>query len=153
MAAPAPSWREQYERMLRWRARLVDAADIDEAARDDFYAFFLNCFHLKDWIKADPSVGLSTRDKVEELFNRPTMRACADVANASKHLVLTRSVRFDANARLQIVSGFQSDAFQSNAFQTPGIVIAAAGQTWDALTTADGCVGYWQEFLHREGLL
>jgi hypothetical protein len=50
-----PEWLEQYSRTLRWYRRLKaleegPAHEIKESDRDDVYAFFQNCWHLKDWI-------------------------------------------------------------------------------------------------------
>ena len=57
--------------------------------KDLVYAFFLNCYHLKDWIKADPA--LAPLGDVEAFINRsPALRLCADVCNSSKHFELTR---------------------------------------------------------------
>jgi hypothetical protein len=149
-------WREQYDRMKRWQTRLHEPGVADEQRRDDFYAFFVSCFHLKDWLKRDPSVPRLVGEKAEELINRPSLRVCADIANGVKHLVRTnmKSVRFDADAQLSITpSAFQADAFDEDAFQTGEIVIEAIGQTWPALEVADGCVRYWDDFLRQEGLL
>ena len=49
-------WREQYDRMLRWRERLRAPGGMDEHRRDDYYAFFVVCYHLKDWLKNDSAV-------------------------------------------------------------------------------------------------
>ena len=41
-------WREQYERMKRWRARLGERTGVEEEGVDDFCVFFTCCFHLKN---------------------------------------------------------------------------------------------------------
>jgi hypothetical protein len=147
-------WREQYDRMKRWQERLRESGVIDERRRDDFYAFFVTCFHLKDWLQSDPAVPKSIGEKAEQLMNKPSMRLCADIANGVKHLVLTKKVRFDADAHLRLSAPvFQADAFQSDAFQVGKVKIAAIGQTSDALAIVDGCVDYWEKFLRSEGLL
>jgi hypothetical protein len=152
-----PSWREQYDRMTRWWSRLHEPGPIDERRRDDYYTFFVTCFHLKDWLKNDPSVPKPTRDQVENFVDRrPSLRACADIANGVKHLVRTKEkvVRFDPDTRLVInPPAFQEGAFQRGAFQTGGIAIDALGQKWDAETVAGRCVLQWVNFLKQEGLL
>ena len=53
----AAKHREQYDRMMRWYARMkaTDSGREHAVASDNYvdeiYAFFLNCYHLKDWIK------------------------------------------------------------------------------------------------------
>ena len=50
-------WREQYDRTKRWQARLHKSKTIDERRRDDFCAFFVSCYHLKDWKRSLPRRG------------------------------------------------------------------------------------------------
>ncbi len=61
----------------------IDANDITEEDYDMIYAFFQNCFHLKDWIKADKPY---LCHKVEAIFDRDNpdnnvlcMKICADL--------------------------------------------------------------------------
>lgn len=57
---------------------------------DAAYAFFQDCYHLKDWIKNDP--GCSHRGIVESFVSgSKALSLCADICNSSKHLTLTRS--------------------------------------------------------------
>ena len=57
--------------------------------QDDIYSFFMNCYHLKDWIRNDPS-GSSIAGKVEGYINTtPELSLCADICNGLKHLTLT----------------------------------------------------------------
>ena len=64
---------------------------------DEVYAFFLNCYHLKDWIKNDGAAGVSAQNRVEAFINssRP-LKLCADICNAHKHLQL-KSPRSNEN--------------------------------------------------------
>lgn len=88
---------EQFNRVKRWYQRfvLIDQGrphdHPSDFYQDDVYAFFQNCYHLKDWIKNDGSVGAAA-DKVEEFINKnEELRLCADICNATKHLHLTSS--------------------------------------------------------------
>jgi len=138
-----PTWREQYDRMLRWFERLHAAGEINEQRRDDFYAFFVTCFHLKDWLQNDPLVSKSAGKKAEKLVNdKRSLQACADIANGVKHLVRTNKnlVRFDPDARLSIEPQGE-------------IAIAALKKLWSADMVAGRCVAHWQHFLRQEGLL
>ena len=55
-------YQEQYDRTKRWYDRLtaIDQGRAHDMASDHYvdeiYAFFLNCYHLKDWIKNDGNV-------------------------------------------------------------------------------------------------
>lgn len=115
------SWRDQYDRMLRSRIKLAEAAGPSslgsDEARDRLYHFFQDAYHLKEWIKNSPT-GQPRLDKagavVEDLFapekGAPVhMRIAADLCNGIKHLRLdgetktgdpcTTFTRQDATAR------------------------------------------------------
>src|SRR2546422_7357586 len=117
----ARGWREQYDRMLRWFERLHEPGIPDERRRDDYYAFFVICYHLKDWLQKDPLVPASVRKSVEKFIDTsPSLRMCADITNGVKHLVQdnARSVKIDPDARLSAPSAFFSaDTFRADAFQ------------------------------------
>ena len=91
-------WIDQYDRMLRWHARLVTAdgeATLDDGWAYDYwdtaFAFFQNSYHLKDWIKFEhPELGPAA-----EMFvaNDPALAYCADVCNGTKHREVTRGNR------------------------------------------------------------
>jgi hypothetical protein len=154
-----PTWREQYDRVKRWHARLTESAPVDERRRDDFYAFFTCCFHLKDWLKADAGVDPEIKPNVEALFHKDTgqrwLQVCADLANGSKHLAITRNVRVDPSTRLEkVAAAFDAGAFDPSAFQTEdALVVYADGGAWEALELADQCVKLWGTFLRSRDLL
>jgi hypothetical protein len=72
---------------------------------DDFNAFFICCFHLKDWLKNDPALSRDIGRAAETFIETRTvaLRLCADVANGSKHFVIDRHVRHGADARVERV--------------------------------------------------
>src|SRR3990170_1608469 len=92
MTAP---YREQYDRMKRWYGRFValDQGRPHDVPSDNYldeiYAFFMNCYHLKDWIKDDGTVPPAAQQAVEPYINssRP-LKLCADICNSLKHLRL-----------------------------------------------------------------
>jgi len=150
-----PTWREQYDRVKRWRARLGERTGVEDRRVDDFYAFFSTCFHLKDWLKQDNSLPESVRADVETHVNATFwLKLCADLANGSKHLELSRP-RVDPKARVGTQGpAFQPGAFQANAFQTkPIVTVNADGKAWAALTVANNCMAAWEGFLEDKGLL
>jgi hypothetical protein len=49
------------------------------------YAFFLNCFHLKDWLESDPTFA-KAKEVEQYVSTTPSLKMCADIANAAKHL-------------------------------------------------------------------
>jgi hypothetical protein len=60
-----PEYREQLDRVRRFFARTwVDTGRTDVQYQDDTWAFFQNCWHLKDWIKNDQMIPQPIRDRV-----------------------------------------------------------------------------------------
>jgi hypothetical protein len=142
--------------MKRWHARLQNPNAIDEHHVDDFGAFFVVCFHLRDWLQADETLDKAVGRVAEKIVNRILwLKLCADIANGSKHLKIDKHVRFDAASQvLKVEAAFQPDAFQPDAFQTaPEVIVYADGGVWSARTVADNCVATWDMFLKERGLL
>jgi len=84
-------WQEQYNRMMRFYKRTIDATD--DIDRLDFcFAFFQNCFHLKDWIPVMEQINKSDWNKKWEKFisKNTEMKICRDICNGTKHLKLDK---------------------------------------------------------------
>lgn len=154
-----PLYREQYDRMKRWFNRLAaiyQGREHDMASDnyvDEVYAFFLNCYHLKDWIKNDSAVPIAAQQAVEGHINgsRP-LQLCADICNSLKHLRLSKGPR----------SG-QSPAFGKKRFALnlgPGLPttislkyeIDTVSGPEDAFKLASECVSAWEAFLNAHSL-
>jgi hypothetical protein len=136
-------WQGQFARVSRWLDRLMCAPTPDDA-EDYLYAFFQNCYHLRDWVLAD----LSTTDIDSFFKDSLPLRICRDVANLTKHFALDRTPAqghelsvlreyagvgkgwFEGDTRLVIVTNHQND----------GIVL-------DAREVARECMRLWCTFL------
>ena len=100
--ATSPTYREQYNRMKRWHQRVATldqgrthAVD-SENYLDEIYAFFQNCYHLKDWIKNDSAVAPAVQQCVEgHIDSSRPLRLCADICNSLKHLQSRRRIASD----------------------------------------------------------
>lgn len=153
-----PAYHEQYDRVKRWYVRIeaIDQGRTHVLASDNYldeiYAFFLNCYHLKDWIKSDGTVPTKVQQAVEGYLSaNRSLRLCADICNSLKHLHLT-SKR----------SG-ESPAFGKKQFAVtlgPGIPttislkyeVNTTRGSEDAFKLATECVSAWDTFLSRNGL-
>jgi hypothetical protein len=92
------AYQQQYKRMMRWHEKFSSlnsgrSHDIpSENYIDDIYAFFLNAYHLKDWIKNDNGIPKNVQDLVENYINwNEHLSLCADICNSLKHLKLNDS--------------------------------------------------------------
>jgi hypothetical protein len=100
---------DQFERVLRWYERFKEINDGCQGQAqfdyqyDDMLAFFLNCHHLKDWIKRDFEFEKTHHDFTEykqlqadvEKFvsENECLSLCAGICNGAKHCVVEHRSR------------------------------------------------------------
>lgn len=147
-------WSDQWERVERWKARLDvirEALPGDGPAKtsalDDVYAFFMNCFHLGDWVWRS---GAKTKDEVRDFIkNDPDMRLCPNVCTGLKHFrVKPAQALADSNwstATTYVPIGFTADGMRMGLLPARHIVTSSGGR--DMFVTADRCVAAWRRFL------
>ena len=150
-------YREQYERLRRWYAKLAKlhgGREHDVASDnyvDEIYAFFMNCYHLKDWIRKDAAVPAAVRDAVEDYIDaNRALRLCADICNSLKHVTLTkpRSGESPSFGRKRYRFALGSGAPRIGLTYE----IDASGGKTDAFTLAGECIAAWDAFLALHGL-
>ncbi len=153
-------YREQFDRVKRWHVRFQAINDGTQAVSpsndrvDDIYAFFQNCYHLKDWIKHDPSVPAPVRKVVEAHVNSErSLKLCADLCNALKHLSRDKSDRSKENPdfgkkviKMELGPGFTTTAGLNYEIETDNGPI-------DAFVLATQCVSAWETFLSQHKLI
>jgi hypothetical protein len=164
------TWQDQYMRLQRQFALLKKAADsntrYDELlheqahARDILYHFCCDAFHLRDWI-ANSNLAQSIRADLPRLLNTHqtgtsvALAACADIANGSKHLVLTRSP-YSSGGPAEIVGQTQGAKFPvqlpfhfgANHFK----IDLGGGVVRDGLGLARDAVADWDGWLTSHGV-
>ena len=170
-------WREQYARMRRSRDRLTAAAtgqlavDSDQA-RDLLVHVYQDAYHLKDWLKNDPTVPSSAVNAIEAHIKAdPSLALCADIANGAKHFKLTSTKTGDLTttvagqsvvvrpgtvaARANVPSPGPSPASAEPMPALPALhswTIQSNSQTPDALTLANQVITAWDGWLHAQQL-
>jgi hypothetical protein len=151
-------WKEQYDRVTRWHARFasLDAGQVHDRASDnyidDIYAFFQNCYHLKDWIKNDLNVDVAARKSVETFVSgERSLSLCADVCNALKHLTLSSPPRSGEQHRIG-KRDFAVD-LGSPVRISLHLTIETDSGAEDAYQLASQCVSAWNTFLRTWQLL
>ena len=145
----------QYQRMMRYFHRLeqiefgvkLGSERRGDDCIDDIFAFFLNCYHLKDWLKNDPAFTKRTKQQVEDYVKTtPCLLLCADICHATKHLML-RGTRSGSVPRFEDINltAFEGGPLDKHvAYQ---LVIEHAGKKQTALAIARECVRAWDSFL------
>jgi hypothetical protein len=159
-------YREQYDRMMRWYDRFaaIDAGRVHDRASDNYldeiYAFFMNCYHLKDWIINDGSIPALTSHIVESYINgsRP-LQLCGDICNSLKHL----SLRTDKKVPGKIGRSGEAPSFGKKLFKlglgggNPPTIsleyeVNTSNGAEDAFKLATDCVTAWDDFMKKHGL-
>ena len=145
-----PKWREQYDRMKRWRERLNERQSGERRA-DDLYAFFVCCHHLVEWVSKDGSLDETVRGDVGQLVkNSGALGFAADVTNGFKHLERDRKARVDPTARVSVVGGFHVGWSKP----APSGIVVGGDRSWeDAYALADRCIEDWDGFVRRHNLI
>ncbi len=153
-----PSYREQYDRLKRWYDRF---ASLDRGREhnissdkylDEIHAFFLICYHLKDWIKNDGAVPTAARQAVESYIRGDrSLRLCADICNSLKHLRLDRPRSGESPAFGNVHYGLGIGPGIPVTISLKCEVDTASGPE-DAFKLATGCVTAWDAFLNAHHL-
>lgn len=149
-------YRQQLARVKRFLNR-IEAPITDQVEYEDMlWAFFQNCWHLKDWITNDASAPQTLKDAVnrEPVY---VLQLCADVANSSKHLKLwdkhpdgwhEAKASNDVNAFLgeSLVPGETRVRFECSYFITD-----KTGVESPALEVAKAAVSEWENLILNNG--
>ena len=150
------AFQQQFERTVRWyeRFRELDSGRAhtmpSDNYQDEIYAFFLNCFHLKDWIIEDPHVP-ATRGQVETYINNtPALALCADLCNALKHFTLRRRTRTGSQPHPG-ARNYSLNVGGGEATLGMRLTITNAGQSYDAFQIASDSLEAWVTFLNAAG--
>jgi len=159
-------YKEQYHRVLRYLEKVKNQNRGALEYSDDIWAFFQNCWHLKDWIKNDPAISNNIRNKIEKETKKfDSLMICADLANRSKHLELTFSIRKDANitgidsnihtAPCIIYLNEETDSLkpqEKGYVEHPFYIETSDGKKMDGLSVALQSVDDWGKILHKYSL-
>jgi len=115
---------------------------------DEVYAFFLNCYHLKDWIQSDDTVKPLEKKKVNDFMKQnECMRVCRDICVGIKHLEqksspLSGQVPKFKGREFSLSLGGGSEPIIKVKFS-----IETKTGTIDAFELASECVRKWGEFI------
>lgn len=144
-------WQGQYARMVRWRDRVVAAANGDRSPDElDFlFASFESAFHLRDWLVKSDALSAATLD---QFFAAHTeMRICRDIANGFKHYSISRP---SVDAEFAVVNQYVPENWPSRyKFPNGEWTVLAGGHQVGLVELAENVAGLWHAFLVRTGLL
>lgn len=118
----------------------------DQTFQDMMWAFFQNCWHVKDWIENDPLVPRSTKDAViDHVHSRsPDLKMCQQLCNGTKHL----GPRPGASHRS---TDMTIDPARGR-FEIDCTIDDGHGNLISGKELAHRCVGEWERVLESHGL-
>lgn len=155
-------YEEQFNRVRRYYARFkeindgIEPSQSIEAYSDDIHAFFLNCHHLKDWLKNDSAyTSHSNREVEEHVACSQALLICADICNGSKHLTLDRPPRSGQQAPKfagKDIALTMTDVIGGRGEEVPTVIsirlrIDQSGRTLDAFELATRALQSWESFI------
>ncbi len=142
-------WRDQYARMKRSVARFNAPHQFAAEYDDDFYHAVQDTWHLKGWIANDAALGPLGLTIAHEASTIPLLDIIADLANCTKHLVLTKTIR--ANAELKNSSS--SVSLHDGTMDRTITVGLEDGSEYTDVALLDDAHDAWENLLTRHGLL
>ena len=120
-----------------------------EEIEDFLWAFFQNCWHIKDWLRNDRSVAEAAKAAVLRGVNaNADLLAVADLANGSKHLGRAKGrERIGAED-----SGIQFNSEPGGGTTVDHLISIRNGETVSALDLGMNAMMAWQRLLRDAGL-
>ena len=171
LGIPVKPHLEQLSRIRRWKKRLdeIRFSNSPESSIPDhydfIYAFFINCYHLRDFLEHG---GIIPKKVVDKLFEENVeMQICRDICNESKHCILDspsigvripNKNRKSANSWAGVCLIKEYDPFQEilkndNHIKNIKCVVLAKGIKYDVFELADKCLKLWENLFKENDLL
>ena len=149
---------EQFKRAKRWYERFKNINNgmkhdkSSENYEDEMYAFFMNCYHLKDWIRNDPAA-TSVANNVENYINNNLdLKLCADLCNSLKHFYLNENI-YPPRSKEDPKFGTKSATYDiaKNSIKFNYTIDTLSGPR-DAFDIATKCMEAWDKFYSDNNL-
>lgn len=145
---------DQLERVERWYERLQQAEVGSDEQLDFLFAFFTNCYHLRDFLEESDI----SQEKIAGLLKKHEMQICRDICNESKHCSLSRPSIYESQSDGQKDTGTFGGVVILRAVDllhpdTPYWVVRVQGvERHEALELAHKCLTLWREFFSENKL-
>ena len=137
-----------FDKMIR------DAHALEEAVSGDrAFNFVITAFHLKDWIEQDPSVSQSAKDDLDMIRSNRYFQICRDLANASKHMVITKYPPSTAGASSN--QGWNVGRYGKGPYGVGEESIKIThtdGSVVSILELKDKMMSLWNDFVQKHGI-
>jgi len=121
---------------------------------DQVLAFFLNCYHIKDWLKNGPEwqdgADAAVKKWAVEQFvtESEALSICADLCNGNKHFVFDRELRSGVTPTFHSVHT-RVDTTTSVPVKTTRYTFRTKRGDTDAYALAEECLESWRRFIRE----
>jgi len=134
---------EQWNRVKRWKCRCDKKPDLD------FYeAFFINAYHLKDWLEQwyekNPSYASSASILNTAFSEKVYLKILKDICNGSKHFTLHKKPAI--SRQYVIVNEYVSE-------NTGRKVVLIGCNKYPLVDLANDIYNYWENYLTDSKLI
>lgn len=152
---------EQYKRMERWfqkLERIENGIENEEFSsteyKDSYVVFFLNCYHLHDYLEEDPNANVTESQVDSFIAANNCMELCGDICNAEKHLNLNSSGITGEHPEIDDGALIEVNPSGGNNNLTASLEIHLDnGTTMDAYQLAKDCIDAWKNFFQTHNLM
>jgi hypothetical protein len=127
----------------------------EEVTRDRFFNFVVTGYSLIDWIKNDPSVPSSAKNKqvIERLYNDRWLKICGDLATACKHFKLSKRKSITSSATSE--QGFGCGRYDKGLYgigEEAILVTLNDKTTFECQDIITGVLTTWNSFFLDHGI-
>lgn len=125
-----------------------------EYYEDDVISFFINCYHLLDWLIINNPSGYTKEDLNDFLNSHLELKICADLCNGKKHCQLNRTRSGEQpsmNGKNWMILTYKEELKKPITFINK-YVILHQGKEYDALELAEKCMSLWRNKIREMAL-
>jgi|GEM_PF-3185811 len=141
-------WRAQFERMERMFLKVSKPYFSSTEYLDDVQHFFQDCWHLKDWIKHDPTLSNAIAIEADVHASVP-LQIAADLATAAKHYDRT----FHRQGAYATSQGVVIHLGQNRPADIDLRITLGDGTDFPAPEVVRNAFEAWKQILSKHGLL
>src|SRR5260370_894863 len=142
-----------YEEQLRRTERFLQRISTPSARREEYedflWAFFQNCWHLKDWVSSDTSISSRKRKAVvSDVHKSKVLAICQNIANRSKHYRLRRK----QTRKAKVIGAISITIAGESAQTSVDYFVTERKKMYPAIPFAQQAVAEWKSILARNHL-
>lgn len=142
-------YHQQLDRARRFLERMKASNLNATDSQDMAWAFFQNCWHVKDWLKNDLLAPKEQKDRAIKMAHKsPTLKICRELCNGTKHLLERGAIPHHMAYRMHLSPPGAPDIPN----EIDCIVNDGHGNQISGKELAEQCIAEWERILQSQGL-